>query len=52
MAVRLRVAGWADIMAHLAEPSKAALACGRKRHAKTGRTDSRHLEHERASVKA
>jgi len=28
-------------MAHPAEPAKAALACGRKRHAKTGKTDSR-----------
>jgi transposase len=33
----------AGIVAHLAEPADTAFARGRKRHAKTDRTDSRHL---------
>jgi transposase len=33
----------AGITAHLAEPADTAFARGRKRHAKTGKTDSRHL---------
>jgi transposase len=33
----------ADITAHVAEPADTAFARGRKRHAKTDRTDSRHL---------
>jgi transposase len=33
----------AGIAAHLAEPADTAFARGRKRHAKTDRTDSRHL---------
>jgi transposase len=33
----------AGITAHLAEPADTAAARGRKRHAKTGKTDSRHL---------
>jgi transposase len=33
----------AGIAAHLAEPAGTAAARGRKRHAKTGKTDSRHL---------
>ena len=33
----------AGITAHLAEPADTAFARGRKRHAKTGKTDCRHL---------
>ena len=33
----------AGITAHLAEPADTAFGRGRKRHAKTGKTDSRHL---------
>ncbi len=33
----------ADVTAHLAEPADTAFARGRKRHAKTDRTDCRHL---------
>ena len=33
----------AGIMAHVAEPADTAFARGRKRHAKTDRTDARHL---------
>jgi hypothetical protein len=33
----------AGIIAHLAEPADTAFARGRKRHAKTGKTDARHL---------
>ena len=33
----------AGITVHLAEPADTAFARGRKRHAKTGKTDSRHL---------
>ena len=33
----------AGITAHLAEPADTAAARGRKRHAETGKTDSRHL---------
>jgi transposase len=33
----------AGVAAHVAEPADTAFARGRKRHAKTGRTDSRHL---------
>jgi transposase len=33
----------ADVAAHLAEPADTATARGRKRHAKTDKTDSRHL---------
>jgi transposase len=33
----------AGVMAHLAEPADTAAARGRKRHAKTDKTDSRHL---------
>ena len=33
----------AGVAAHAAEPAGTAFARGRKRHAKTGRTDSRHL---------
>jgi hypothetical protein len=33
----------AGIEAHLAEPADTAFARGRKRHAKTGKTDARHL---------
>ena len=33
----------AGVTAHVAEPADAAFARGRKRHAKTGKTDSRHL---------
>ena len=33
----------AGITPHLAEPAGTAFARGRKRHAKTGKTDSRHL---------
>jgi hypothetical protein len=33
----------AGITAHLAEPADTAFARGRKRHARTGKTDSRHL---------
>src|SRR5262249_27376880 len=33
----------AGITAHLAEPAGTAFARGRKRHAKTGKTDARHL---------
>ncbi len=33
----------AGIEAHLAEPADTAFARGRKRHAKTDKTDSRHL---------
>ena len=33
----------AGVAAHLAEPADTAFARGRKRHAKTGRTDCRHL---------
>src|SRR3989440_2831618 len=33
----------AGVAAHLAEPADTAFARGRKRHAKTGKTDSRHL---------
>ncbi len=33
----------AGVAAHVAEPADTAFALGRKRHAKTGRTDSRHL---------
>jgi hypothetical protein len=33
----------AGIAAHLAEPADTAFARGRKRHAKTGKTDCRHL---------
>jgi len=33
----------AGVTAHLAEPADTALARGRKRHAKTDKTDSRHL---------
>ncbi|MGH3222324.1 MAG: hypothetical protein ACRDPY_27145 [Streptosporangiaceae bacterium] len=33
----------AGVVAHLAEPADTAFARGRKRHAKTGKTDSRHL---------
>ena len=40
VAEELAVAG---VAAHLAEPADTALARGRKRHAKTGKTDSRHL---------
>ncbi len=40
VAEELAVAG---VAAHLAEPADTALARGRKRHAKTDKTDSRHL---------
>jgi hypothetical protein len=40
VAEELAVAG---ISVHLAEPADTAFARGRKRHAKTGKTDSRHL---------
>src|SRR5258708_3546144 len=33
----------AGVAAHLGEPADTAAAGGRKRHAKTGKTDSRHL---------
>ena len=33
----------ASVAAHVAEPADTAFARGRKRHAKTGKTDSRHL---------
>ena len=33
----------AGVAAHVAEPADTAFARGRKRHAKTGKTDSRHL---------
>jgi len=33
----------AGVTAHLAEPADTAFARGRKRHAKTGKTDARHL---------
>ena len=33
----------AGVAAHVAEPAETAFARGRKRHAKTDRTDSRHL---------
>jgi transposase len=33
----------AGVAAHLAEPADTAFARGRKRHAKTGKTDARHL---------
>jgi transposase len=33
----------AGVAAHVAEPADSAFARGRKRHAKTGKTDSRHL---------
>src|SRR3984957_13120271 len=33
----------AGITAHVAEPADTAFARGRKRHAKTGKTDARHL---------
>ena len=33
----------AGVAVHLAEPADTAFARGRKRHAKTGKTDSRHL---------
>ena len=33
----------AGVTAHVAEPADTAFARGRKRHAKTGKTDSRHL---------
>ena len=33
----------AGVAAHLAEPADTAFARGRKRHAKTGKTDCRHL---------
>jgi transposase len=33
----------AGVVAHLAEPADTAFARGRKRHAKTGKTDCRHL---------
>jgi len=33
----------AGVAAHLAEPADTAFARGRKRHARTGKTDSRHL---------
>jgi len=33
----------AGITAHVGEPADTAAACGRGRHAKTGKTDSRHL---------
>jgi transposase len=33
----------AGVVAHVAEPADTAFARGRKRHAKTGKTDSRHL---------
>src|SRR5208337_4193152 len=35
--------GGAGVAAHVAEPADTAFARGRKRHAKTGKTDSRHL---------
>jgi transposase len=35
--------GWRYVAAHLAEPADTAFARGRKRHAKTGKTDCRHL---------
>src|ERR1039457_5514057 len=34
----------AGVAAHVAEPADTAAARGRKRHAKTGKTDSRHLD--------
>ena len=40
VAEELAVAG---VTVHLAEPADTAFARGRKRHAKTGKTDSRHL---------
>src|SRR5260370_35561294 len=35
----------AGIAAHVGEPADTAFARGRKRHAKTDKTDSRHLRH-------
>ena len=44
LAVRGRGAGRGRcVAAHVAEPADTAFARGRKRHAKTGKTDSRHL---------
>ena len=43
MAVCRRGAGRGRDTAHLAEPADTAFARGRKRHAKTDKTDSRHL---------
>src|ERR1700757_2105457 len=34
---------WAGVAAHVAEPADTAFARGRKRHAKTDKTDARHL---------
>ena len=43
MAVRRGGARRAGVAAHVAEPADTAFARGRKRHAKTDKTDSRHL---------
>ena len=43
MAVCRRGAGRGRVAAHLAEPADTAFARGRKRHAKTDKTDCRHL---------
>ncbi len=43
VAVRRREAAAAGTGVHLAEPTDTAFARGRKRHAKTDKTDSRHL---------
>ena len=40
----------AGVAAHVAEPADTAFARGRKRHAKTGKTDSRHLRELLAGV--
>ena len=43
LALRRGGAGRAGVAAHVAEPADTAFARGRKRHAKTDKTDSRHL---------
>ena len=43
MAVCRRELAAAAVTAHLAEPADTAFARGRKRHAKTAKTDCRHL---------
>ena len=43
VAVRRRGTGPAGAAVHLAEPADTAFARGRKRHAKTDKTDARHL---------
>ena len=43
LAVRRGGAGRAGVAAHVAEPADTAFARGRRRHAKTDKTDSRHL---------